>query len=231
MRDINFQDETFLKKLGENVCITLLSLSVMVNVVSCALILINKDGYGNFIDSTIIDYCCLLQTLLLLCFIPCSIYSKNVLCLCITHLPVICGIVVNSMFYFSKINFQEEFNQEKYIYSIIHLIHIITSTIIYTTYLGYMVVNRNCRHIEPVIEPVIMNANPILPLSSIHINNYIIQNEDKDVTEICSICLEDLKIFRCSITECGHKFHKECIENWIRRDNNSCPNCRIVIVG
>lgn len=231
MRDINFQDETFLKKIGENVCITLLSLSVLLNVISCMLIIFNEGAYGNFIHAVAIDYCSFIQTILLFCFIPCSIQSKNIVCLCISHFPVITGIFVNSLFYLSNIPKHPDFDQDKYIFSILHLVHIITSTIVYSIYIGYMIISKNNRHVEPETSHVIMNANPILPLSSIHINNYIIQNEDENTHGICSICLEDLKIFRCSITECGHKFHKECIESWIRRDNNSCPNCRIVIVG
>ena len=45
--------------------------------------------------------------------------------------------------------------------------------------------------------------------------------------ETCRICLDDL----CSREhnkmelECGHSFHKDCLEEW-RRENNTCPICR-----
>ena len=46
----------------------------------------------------------------------------------------------------------------------------------------------------------------------------------------CSICLE--KINKCgrniTLTECNHTFHKKCLEQWLK-ENNNCPNCRVTL--
>jgi hypothetical protein len=44
--------------------------------------------------------------------------------------------------------------------------------------------------------------------------------------EICTICLEP-----CLIgieLECGHKFHKKCIQKWTSL-KKTCPNCRVSV--
>ncbi len=70
-----------------------------------------------------------------------------------------------------------------------------------------------------------------------HLNCYlIVQNEthcikcgdkinktEEDYPE-CSICLEKIKS-GCHKTNCGHTFHKHCINTWTRIKHN-CPNCR-----
>jgi hypothetical protein len=38
---------------------------------------------------------------------------------------------------------------------------------------------------------------------------------------ICSICLEENTNYT---TECGHVFHKDCIDKW--KHYNTCPYCR-----
>ena len=43
--------------------------------------------------------------------------------------------------------------------------------------------------------------------------------------EICSICIEPCTEDE-SYTECGHLFHKDCIDQW--NNKNGCPNCRTV---
>jgi len=74
-----------------------------------------------------------------------------------------------------------------------------------------------------------------------HLNCYlIIQNEEncmkcgdkinKTETDYhdCSICLEKLKTSKIK-TSCGHEFHVNCINSWMRmgRGNyDKCPNCR-----
>lgn len=40
----------------------------------------------------------------------------------------------------------------------------------------------------------------------------------------CSICLENPPGM-ITTTDCGHKFHTDCIKGWLR-DNPSCPLCR-----
>ena len=54
-------------------------------------------------------------------------------------------------------------------------------------------------------------------------------NKTEEDYEDCSICLEKLKSGKVK-TSCGHTFHTDCINSWIRigRGDNTdkCPNCR-----
>ena len=46
----------------------------------------------------------------------------------------------------------------------------------------------------------------------------------------CSICLEEY-VKKCNIIElnCGHQYHKNCIQEWFIINNN-CPKCRKIII-
>lgn len=42
----------------------------------------------------------------------------------------------------------------------------------------------------------------------------------------CVICQEELLVSEgIKVLDCGHSFHKECIDKW-RSMKNSCPSCR-----
>ena len=41
----------------------------------------------------------------------------------------------------------------------------------------------------------------------------------------CSICMTIVKDDVILKTECGHYYHKECLNKWTK-NNNSCPECR-----
>ena len=42
----------------------------------------------------------------------------------------------------------------------------------------------------------------------------------------CSICLEGFEAGKLFVPlQCGHSFHKECIQGWTK-ENDDCPNCR-----
>ena len=57
-----------------------------------------------------------------------------------------------------------------------------------------------------------------------HLECYGLQNKKTiDINE-CSICLEEL-VDDLFITECGHKFHSNCIKKWYGH-SPECPNCR-----
>jgi hypothetical protein len=42
----------------------------------------------------------------------------------------------------------------------------------------------------------------------------------------CSICLEPLTNNVAIALPCGHRFHKDCIVNWLSRSQGKCPNCK-----
>jgi hypothetical protein len=42
----------------------------------------------------------------------------------------------------------------------------------------------------------------------------------------CSICLEPLTQNVATALPCGHRFHKDCIVNWLSRSQGKCPNCK-----
>ena len=42
----------------------------------------------------------------------------------------------------------------------------------------------------------------------------------------CSICLEPLTENVATALPCGHRFHKDCIVNWLVRSQGKCPNCK-----
>tara|TARA_Y100000589_G_C26806199_1_gene487847 strand:+ start:342 stop:593 length:252 start_codon:yes stop_codon:yes gene_type:complete len=54
----------------------------------------------------------------------------------------------------------------------------------------------------------------------------IIINDTKDYD--CKVCLENIE--NGSIIydlKCNHKIHKECLDNWLNLNKNTCPICKI----
>ncbi len=51
-----------------------------------------------------------------------------------------------------------------------------------------------------------------------------------DLTDGCNICLENYKngLYYREL-KCNHKFHKKCIDKWIKSGKNTCPVCRNVV--
>jgi hypothetical protein len=48
----------------------------------------------------------------------------------------------------------------------------------------------------------------------------------------CSICLDTIKVGEFEKTLiCKHSFHKKCIDRWFKKDNDSCPMCRLNIIN
>ena len=47
---------------------------------------------------------------------------------------------------------------------------------------------------------------------------------------ICVICTEEfLADSKISVIHCGHPFHEDCLNNWLRSGlNNTCPQCRYI---
>jgi hypothetical protein len=42
----------------------------------------------------------------------------------------------------------------------------------------------------------------------------------------CTICADTSDAATLHTLECGHSFHSECIVQWFRSGNDTCPNCR-----
>ena len=60
-------------------------------------------------------------------------------------------------------------------------------------------------------------ARPIVQYGDIGVN----------VDDDCPICYNPLKLHTIVKTNCGHAFHKECIDRWLERVEQ-CPLCRTV---
>jgi len=64
------------------------------------------------------------------------------------------------------------------------------------------------------------------------INEYLDNNTSNCISNAnidCCICLDKFEGNHKSIVlECNHRFHKECILNWLKKELN-CPLCRKII--
>ena len=72
---------------------------------------------------------------------------------------------------------------------------------------------------------VMTNILPRYVVKNIKIKEYTL-NENYHDNDRCPLCLEDYNIGEI-LNEliCNHFYHKKCINNWIK-SNNNCPICR-----
>lgn len=58
--------------------------------------------------------------------------------------------------------------------------------------------------------------------------NTLINAEENNNSETCSICIDSLNTTQICITACGHIFHKRCFVCWYLSElsKNTCPICR-----
>jgi hypothetical protein len=46
----------------------------------------------------------------------------------------------------------------------------------------------------------------------------------------CTICMETVKAGRVvRKLSCPHRFHNRCLDHWIQRGGETCPNCRAML--
>jgi hypothetical protein len=60
-----------------------------------------------------------------------------------------------------------------------------------------------------------------------HILGPYLKCEDSDNFDECSICLcKYLKNEYKRILKCDHKYHKKCIDKWLKQGSSACPLCK-----
>ena len=61
----------------------------------------------------------------------------------------------------------------------------------------------------------------------VYSNRKSLELKNKKESEVCTICIEELKDDTCaSIDCCDHKFCFGCVNSWAEQASNTCPNCK-----
>lgn len=72
--------------------------------------------------------------------------------------------------------------------------------------------------------------NNIKNLEIQKINNFFeLQNEKNYLNNDCSICLEKFETNKCIILFCKHRYHRNCLQDYILQNQSNsfdCPLCR-----
>jgi len=56
--------------------------------------------------------------------------------------------------------------------------------------------------------------------------------KNKEKSQDCIICFEELKEEATTVLKCNHKFHADCIHKWVHNKvDKTCPTCRDVITN
>jgi hypothetical protein len=64
------------------------------------------------------------------------------------------------------------------------------------------------------------------------IKYYRVKENDKVMDNDCSICLSCFSKNEYHRTlECGHVFHKKCIDKWFKCNHSDCPMCRTKVIN
>ena len=108
----------------------------------------------------------------------------------------------------------------------------------YLPYVSFLPELNNIQSLNTTIEIFLnlvnTNTNPI-PMSDVVVttNDESIQSLEtktiSDITDIgkCSICMAGFEIGDTVLDiECKHNFHKECLEEYLKKYNHICPICR-----
>ena len=57
----------------------------------------------------------------------------------------------------------------------------------------------------------------------------VFYNDDRDECAICKLKIEKNGIITSPFA-CGHRFHRDCINDWIKRKQN-CPGCDSILIN
>ena len=81
----------------------------------------------------------------------------------------------------------------------------------------------------PIIVERILRNSTIEHISAEEtiIDSLDVISEDSEDQNVCSICIDILED-EVEVMDCTHKYHKECIEEWMMQ-NPVCPECRAYI--
>jgi hypothetical protein len=95
---------------------------------------------------------------------------------------------------------------------------------------GLLVANILSSILDPYVDYVNSeDETPVLTEEEFNRLHFInIDKENPLLASQCSICLDDFKMGEtCVSLKCKHTYHKECIKNWLIKQNSKCPTCRM----
>jgi hypothetical protein len=87
--------------------------------------------------------------------------------------------------------------------------------------LTYVDIDNSCYQQESKIDALSGSETKFPNLKKLIMFNEMLESQTE-----CPICYEDLDETTRSAGDCGHLFHKKCLDNLIERDIKRCPTCR-----
>lgn len=88
--------------------------------------------------------------------------------------------------------------------------------------MGYMVV-----HNDPMALPPLPMSNVVVTTSKSDLEKIEAVKLEEKLEEKCSICMSEMEEGEVvSTLKCNHKYHKECVEEYLSHHSNKCPICR-----
>jgi hypothetical protein len=101
----------------------------------------------------------------------------------------------------------------------------------------YMLCCKNDTRIWVEDTPNFIKFRENINKTVVELYNNLISFEETNIIELlaighnsnCKLCNEQLNGKICK-TRCGHIFHKHCFIDWIRDNNNVCPDCENIIL-
>jgi len=200
-------------------CIFILQISVISIIFTSLFIMNNGSGYNTDNSDEVhpVLWVSSFQTFYMCCILPfCRKQDKIVK---VSFVPYITLLILSTQIFLQHNGFA--FKQRIAIYHFVNLVS------------NYLIILIGC---NMLVYYRYHGQNTIASRQE-YIINYNVVPSIKDMTrretinEICSICIEHIVDERVNVkTNCGHTFHKECIDRWVSYNNDICPNCRKNII-